>query len=288
MPDEVTIKDGYMYGAWRQMRNVSHDHKGSIHDEVTAQKLGMRGGVVAGANHLDLYPPLLIKAFGQCWFEQGVISVYYTYATLDREDVRAVVGVPDRGAGDVQVETWIETPDGKTVGKGTVASGNPKEPSYIQSIEFKDSDRGELRMLAGLKPGDELPPREVIVTQEEVNQRLEVTTDPLGWYQGDSPWGGSILPPRVMFNALHLNPVLNTKAVGFLGASEIRNINGPIKVGVRYLVTGRIVFVGTSPKTEYCWYDSCMYDMDGRRIAEMRRMSRFMKASSPFYQDSMV
>jgi hypothetical protein len=44
---------------------------GSIHDDVTAQRLGMRGGAVVGIVHLDLFPPLLLKVFGQHWFEQG-------------------------------------------------------------------------------------------------------------------------------------------------------------------------------------------------------------------------
>ena len=89
----------------------------------------MRGGTIPGTIHLNLFPPLLIRAFGQGWFEQGTLSVFYTYATTDREEVRAVLGVPPAGAKEAQVEARAETPDGHTVLKGTASVGNPKEPS---------------------------------------------------------------------------------------------------------------------------------------------------------------
>ncbi|MFC2006120.1 hypothetical protein ACFLVG_04100 [Chloroflexota bacterium] len=287
MPDEITVKDGYMYGAWRRTVNTSIDVKDSIHDDETAKKVGMRGGAVAGTNHLDLFIPVLLKAFGQRWFEQGSLSIYYTYATRDREEVRAVIGVPLEGAKDVQVEAWLEMPDGHTVGKGTASVGEPEELSALMAVELKSSDSGEPRILAGLKAGDELPSRDVVITQEEVNKRLEVTTDPLDWYKGGSPWGGAVLPPRTMYDAMVIGyEQRKIEAVGFFGATELRNVNGPIKVGVPYRVTSNIVYVGTSPKTEYFWYDSYLDDKDGKRVAEMRHMLRFMKVSSPLYQDS--
>ena len=135
MFDDIVVKDGYMYGGWRRPRNPLIDVKGSIHDDEIAQKLGMRGGAVAGVNHLDLFAPLLIKAFGKRWFERGSLSIYYTYATRDREEVRAVIGVPPEGVEDVQVEARLEMPDKHMVGKGTVSVGEPRELSYIQALE---------------------------------------------------------------------------------------------------------------------------------------------------------
>ena len=58
----------------------------------------MRGGVVVGVSHLDLLPPLLLRAFGQRWFERGSLSIFYTYALLDGEERRAVMAVPPEGA----------------------------------------------------------------------------------------------------------------------------------------------------------------------------------------------
>lgn len=76
-------------------------------------------------------------------------------------------------------------------------------------------------------------------------------------------------------------------AVGFFGATEVRNINGPIKIGVPYRASGKLICVGASPKTEYFWYDSYLDEKEsGKRVAEMRKLTRFMKASSPLYQGS--
>ena len=287
MDDDIVIKEGYMYGGWRRAVNAAIHSKGSIHEDATAQKLGMRGGAVVGIVHLNLFPPLFLKTFGQSWFERGSLSIYYTYALLDGEEVRGVMALPPEGATDVQVEAWAESPEGQTVGKGTASVGEPKELSYLQETELKNADPGELRMLAGLKPGDELPSRDVLVEQETVDRALETITDSLDWYKGESPWGGAIVPPSVMYGALQVAPDRSPDAVGFFGGTELRNINGPVKVGVPYKAHGKLVCVGASPKTEYYWFDSYLEEKEtGKRVAEMRHMTRLMKASSPLYKES--
>jgi hypothetical protein len=291
MSNDMTVKDGCLYGGWRQPVNIWINEKGSIHDNDTARKIGMRGGTIPGTIHLNLFPPLLIKVFGQRWFEQGTLSMYYTFATTDREDVRAVLRLPPEGAKDVQVEAWVEMPDGHTVAKGTASVGNPKEPAYLQTVDLVNTKPEELRILERLEAGQALPTEDVLVTQEKVNSTLETITDPLDWYRGKSPWGGSILPPSMMYGAMMLTPSIRKQqrlpAVGFFGATEVRNINGPIKVGVPYVASGKLVCVGASPKTEYFWYDSQLCEKAGGKvIAEMRHMTRFMKASSPLYPES--
>ena len=287
MTDDIVTKEGYMYGGWRRAVNAAIGSKASIHDGLTAQRLGMRGGAVVGIVHLNLFPPLLLKVFGQRWFESGSLSIYYTYALVDGEQVRGVIGLPPEGVKDIQVEARAETPDGHTVGQGTVSVGEPKELSYLQETELKNAEPGELRILAGLKAGDELPSRDVLVTQETVDRALKTITDSLDWYKGDSPWGEAIVPPSVMYGAMQVGPKEAPEAVGFFGATELRNVNGPIKVGVPYRASGQLVCVGTSSKTEYYWFDSYLEERDsGKRVAEMRHMTRYMKASSPLYQDS--
>lgn len=290
MSADILVKDGRMYGGWREPINIWLDAPGSIHNDEVAHKIGMRGGTIPGTIHLNLFPPLFIEAFGQRWFEKGSLSLYYTYATLDREKVRAVFDVPETGADDVQVEAWAEMPDGQTVARGTVSVGDPKEFSYLQATELKNADPDELRILAGLKVGDKLPSRDVLISQEDVHKGLETITDPLDWYRGESPWGEAILSPAFMYQAMMLTPQLSEDrrigAVGFFGATEVRNVNGPIKVGVPYRAQGQLICVGASPKTEYFWYDSYLEEKDsGKRVAEMRKMTRFMKASSVLYQD---
>lgn len=97
MSHGLEIKDGQIIGGWRRTVNSAIQVKGSIHDEAVAQKIGIRGGAVAGTNHLDVFVPLLLEAFGPRWFEKGTLSIFYTYMTTDREEVRAVIGLPPPG-----------------------------------------------------------------------------------------------------------------------------------------------------------------------------------------------
>jgi len=78
------------------------------------------------------------------------------------------------------------------------------------------------------------------------------------------------------------------QAVGLFGAIELRNINGPVLVEHPYRVSGSIVAIGQSPKTEYMWFETALSEAAGKRVAEMRMLLRFMKASSPLYKDAVA
>lgn len=285
MSDDTEIREGYIYGGWRRAVNAFATGRGSIHDDETARNLGMRGGAVVGIVHLNLFPPLILETLGQRWFEKGSLSIYYTYAMVDGEQVRGVMGIPPDRKQDVQVEARAESQDGHTVATGTIAVGEPDELSYIQAIELKNAEPGELRILAGLKVGDALPSRDFIITRQMVDRALETITDTLDWYKGDSPWGGAIAPPSLMHRAMNINPPRSEEAVGFFGATELRNVNGPVKVDVPYRSGGKVVCLGTSSKTEFYWIDTYLDEAEtGKRVAEMRHMTRLMKASSPLYK----
>jgi hypothetical protein len=43
-----------------------------------------------------------------------------------------------------------------------------------------------------------------------------------------------------------------------------------------------------SPKTEYMPFENALNEAAGKRIADMRRLLRFMKASSPLYKDAIA
>lgn len=287
MADDILIKDGFMYGAWKKSINAAASMKGSIHDDAVGRSVGMRGGVVAGTVHLDLFPPLAVKAFGQRWFEQGSVSMFYVYATLHGEEVRAVMKMPPQDAGDVQVEARVETPQGKTVMEGTLAVGTPKVPTHLRAMQFKNSPQEELRILKGVKPGDVLKPREpiAIATEEETADwpsRLEEWMD---WYKGNSPWNASIIPPSRLSWMMQVYPDWTLQGVPFYGATEIRFHNGPAKVNVPYTVKGRAVCVGAGGRTEFYWIQTELHEDNGKLIATMLHLHRLMKAGSPLYPE---
>jgi len=312
MPDNLTIKDGWLVGPWRQaindftpetrpilrtlfqnpnnplnlqIENVEKDHI-TIHNDEVAQKVGMRGGVVAGIQHLDLFAPLMQNLFGLKVFETGSLSLYYTYALLDREEVRAVIQVPPKGLDDVQVEVRADTLEGRIVAQGTLAVGHPMEKSYLQALELENSPPDQLRILKGIQAGDKMTPFEELLDGTALENWLVFLEDTIDWYSQKSPWGPPIAPLSRIINFMQVTLPFLPKAVGFFGGTEIQFFNGPIKTGVPYRAEGEIVAVGATTKTEFYWFESRLYDKGtGKPVAGMRHMTRFMKAGSPLYPE---
>lgn len=287
---DIVQRDGYYYGPLRAPSNEGRGTTGNIHSDEDARRLGFRGGLVAGSIHMEQFAPLLLRAFGERWFERGSLSLYFLTPTLHGEEVRVVLGVPPAGATDAQVEAWAERPAGERICEGTAAVGNPPEPSALRARQIERPLTGPLRILAGARAGDPFPEVEVRIDQEVVERRLRVITEPMPWYTDPTRWGATVPTTVNQVNALiqpcyaylqrHQQP-----AIGLYGAIELCNVNGPMLVGKTYRVGGALLFAGDSPKTEYIWFDTWADDASGKRVAEMRMMLRFMKSSSPAYQD---
>ena len=285
-----TTTDGIITGPLRRSVNGSHDAKGSIHDDATASKLGFRGGTVAGSIHMELFPPLLLEAFGQRWFERGTLSTYFINATTDREAVQAYMTAPPANASDTQVDVWVNREGGMRVAEGTASVGTPDEPTALLRRPLDRFEAGELRLLEGVEPGQEFDPVTVRLATETQAERLDRITENLDWYSHSSPWGNAIATPAAMVQLLYAKSVATMRgnigsAVGLFGAIELRNINGPVQVETGYTVNGQVVAVGQSPKTEYMWFETQMDDSSGKRVAEMRMLLRWMKASSSRYPE---
>jgi hypothetical protein len=286
MNEEMNIKEGFLYGAWKRSINAAAQVKGSIHDEETAQSVGMRGGAVAGTMHLDLFPPLALRTFGQHFFQHGCLSLFYTYAMKDGEEVRAIIKLPPEGAQDVQVEARVESFDGHMVAQGTISVGNPSEISYLQTIKIESSPPEQLRILKGLKPGDELPAKDVVTNTERIKNAIGRLEDVIDWYSGKTPWGIAIVPPSMTWGLMGMSPSFTPQGVGFFGATEIRSVNGPIKVDISYHTKGKVIAVGVTNRTEYYWFESELHEKaTGKLVAQMRHMTRFMKQGSPLYPE---
>jgi len=277
-------------GPVRTPRNLAAGIAGSIHDDATATALGFRGGTVAGSIHMDQFPPLALRAFGNGWFEDGSLSLYFRHATIDGEPVRAFIERPPRQR-DVQTRAWATTSDDVVVAEGTAARGNPAETSALRSRDMRPVDPAQLRILASFKPSAVLG--EVTLRPDGERQRRRIAqhgmTEPLDWYTGPSPWGGPIAAPSAVVDLLYARLLEDAKAsmgehVGLFGAIEIRFRSGPVLLDRRYRVIGEVVAVSQTPKTEAMWFDSRAYDASGELVADMRMMLRQLKQSSPLYQ----
>ena len=285
----ITERNGVLIGPYRKPRNLAATQRGSIHDDAMAQKLGFRGGTVAGSIHMEQFPPVMLAAFGQRWFETGSLSCYFRNATTDGEPVRVLAQKPAAGDAHALINVWMERDDGTQVLEGTASAGEPSEPSMLRRKLAEPRDAGEMRMLAHLSPGDTFEPVRVRLSEKEAAPRLAAITEPLEWYTRASPWGGRIVGPGLLVHlmtqaqrGMHLG---RAQAVGLYGAIEIRHLRGPVFSDSEYEVGATILAVGQTPKTEYVWFETVMREPAGTGdIASMIMMLRFMKASSPLWQ----
>lgn len=257
-----------LYGEWQQPINRWMNLPDSIHNDDVARGVGMRGGTIPGTVHMAHFRRLIARLWGEAWHRSGSLSLYYTYASTHREDVRAVVRVPAGRAADDQLECWVEMRDGTVVAKGTIAAGQPTTPGYVRAIPLVNAAPGENRILEGLRPGLQLRAIEAL----ELDPALAED--------------GLILNPMALYPVLIMNFPRGTfdhRAVGFFGATEVNVHAGPIRLGVAYRKTGQIAGVAATPKTEVAWVDSQLWNEAGIKVAEMRHMTRWMKSSSPLW-----
>ena len=288
---DIIETNGVLVGPYLRPRNLAQHQRGSIHDDAMAQRLGFRGGTVAGSIHMEQFPPILLRAFGERWFETGTLSTYFRNATTDGEPVRTLAQAPAGADADAQIRVWMEKEDGTTVLEGTASIGNPIERSMLHEKLAEPRERGELRILSHLAPGFVSPTVIARLDPADIAPRLAALTAPLPWYEGASPWGAAIANPGLM---VHLMVAVQdglelgrNPAVGLYGAIEVRQISGPVFIDHEYDVTGTILAVGTTPKTEYVWYQSALREPGtGTDVASMLMMLRFMKASSKLWLDS--
>lgn len=272
--------------------NLSIDSAGSIHDDATAADLGFRAGTVAGDIHLEQFGDILVQAFGQRWFEQGSLSLYFLTPTAHREPVIAFLDLPAGPPVDnTQVVARMTTPDGTPVAEGTASVGSAHAPSALSSRDRREVDGSTLRMLQGVTAGMPLDPQLRKPWAADQIRRLHdgSMTSPLPWYEGDSPWGEPVCSPLTMCRVLAAGVTTSIERecgefVGMYGAIEVRSLDGPMFLETEYEVTGHVLAVSESPKTEVLWYRTQARPA-GRPevVAELTMMTRLLKDSSPLY-----
>lgn len=259
-------------GPFRTPRNMAAEVKGSIHDDNTAQKLGFRGGTVAGSVHMDQFVPRLLDLYGQDWFRTGGLSLYFTQATVDREEVQAVVqAMPERA------RLSMFNRDGAQILVGT-ASAAPDDGSELVGRMATQAavEPRSLRILAGLEVGGEALDIPVRIEPERLERHLEIITETVPAY------ADGVLPPSQVIGLAHLTRGASmAKAaqphVGLFGALEVQHLAGPLKAGVDYVARTKILRLTESPKTENSWH-TVTFAKDGEDIARVTFYLRFLKA----------
>ncbi len=272
---------------WHGVNWSSDAGAGSIHDDATAEKLGFRGGTVAGDIHMNQFPPVLLEVFGDEWFRTGNLSLDFKAATVDGEAVQVFADPLPPGSNQTRV--WMERDDGMLVCTGTAAVGDHSR-SALRSKDLRPCDPAELRILRELHAGRSLGHFELDLDPMLQFERYDegLISDPLVDYRTGEKWGAPVAAPCTFVQYLWGPPTrairpLVGEAVGLFGAIEIGHVNGPLLLDRPYVIDSEVVSLGQSPQTEYFWFDSTARRPDGVLVAVFRMMLRFMKASSPLY-----
>jgi len=280
---QVEKQGGHWFGPVCRVANDAIHEEGSIHDDEIARESGFRGGLVAGTNHLELFPFVVREAFGRKWFEKGSLSIYFRVPTTHLEPARAVVGEGPGQPDDFQVDAWIQRPEGERIGEGSLAVGAPGLPTALGRRDLGRFDTGDYQVIAGVEVGDTFEEEETVVSGPDMQSRIELQEAPPDWWSHDSPWEDAVISPALCVNRMyHPAEIYATKkkgiaAVPMFGAIEVRNVNGPALVGRRYTAGGRVVARGASPRTEYFWYEGFMAEPEGRVAVSMLMQLRFMR-----------
>ncbi|MEM8918519.1 MAG: hypothetical protein AAGE37_06615 [Pseudomonadota bacterium] len=282
-------RDGILVGPERNPLNVArHYGSGSIHDDNTAKKLGFRGGTVAGSLHMEQFPPLLAAALGEEWERTGGFSLYFKKATTDGEPVRAFAEKPKPG--EKRIRTWMENEEGDLVAEGTANIGGEDLGSAVRERIESMPPAEDLRMFASVVVGESTPRVTAQVPTAALDARLEVITEPLPAYSDESIHGGRTLTPALQVHILsQAAPKLMTNpadlGVGLYGAIELQQYGRPVLVDHEYEVQATALALGETPKTEYIYYESKLFEPGSDEcVLSMIMMNRFMKQFSRLWQ----
>ena len=280
---EIMQQDDLLIGPLLAPTNsAKHLGAGSIHDDATAKKLGFRGGTVAGSLHMEQFPPMATRVFGESWWQTGGLSLYFRYATADLESVRCF---SKAGPEQNRTNVWMEDAEDHLVAEGTIniKGWDPESPLRLRIKETPAPT--DLRILEHVRVGASSGPVATRVEQAVVAQRLAVITEPMAVYE-QSP---AVIPPSLIVRIMRpaesaILPRHKNIGVGLFGAIETQHLAGPVFADTDYTCNATVLALGETPKTEYLWYETVLTSVDGRDVAGMLMMLRFMKASSSLWQ----
>ncbi|MCB1693744.1 MAG: hypothetical protein KDI19_13330, partial [Pseudomonadales bacterium] len=279
---DIVEQDDILVGPLLTPTNsAKHLGAGSIHDDATAQKLGFRGGTVAGSLHMEQFPPIATRIFGDEWWQSGGLSLYFRYATADLEPVRCFAKAAPQADGNIRkANTWMEDDADHLVAEGTINVGG-FDPESPLRLRIRDTPAPEdIRILDHVKVGSRSDAIPVRVEAKHVADRLAVITAPMDVYN-QTP---AALPPSLFVRIMRpaesvILPRHDDIGVGLFGAIEIQHLSGPVHADTDYDCTATVLALGETPKTEYLWYETRLTDKSGKDVAGMLMMLRFMKAS---------
>jgi hypothetical protein len=287
-------------GPWRSpaqmLAEQEYDGHASVHDDVTAESLGLAGAPIEGPTHFSQIDPLAVVAWGPAWFERGCVSAHFRTMVVEGEEVQASLVLSGEGGRIDAVKR-----DGTPVLTGTASIGPEHGDTELERRLAGLSDPGELHIIDQLAVGEKRrSPRPARITRDERNgagypfsldEKLERITEPHPWYTADggstSPWGRAVVPMEMISVLAHKTGVswpVRTPSLGLFLDLEVRLVNGPVFVDQDHDIEHEVVGLSQSRRTESYWTRSTLTDLStGRVTAVVLLHSGVFKDSYPGY-----
>jgi hypothetical protein len=267
----------------------------SVHDDATADRLGLVGAPIEGPTHFSQFDPLAVHRWGQAWFERGCISSHFLNMVVEGEEVRARF----TPTADAAARIDAAKADGTPVLTGTATLGRDAPTELDERRQRGLGDPGTLHIVDRLEVGmTSSSPDVVSMDLDEHNgplypftlaQKLDRITESCAWYHDAdaSPWGRPIVPTEMLSVLTHKSPghfPVRGPAVGLFIDLEVRYVEGPVFVGQRYRIDHTIVGIGQSKRVESYWTESTVTDADtGAHAATVLLHQGVFKASYADY-----
>jgi len=97
----------------------SYDGHSSVHDDATAESMGLTGAPIEGPTHFSQFDPLAVALWGTDWFERGCISSHFQTMVVAGEEVQASLTTTGPNAARIEAHKA----DGQPVLTGTASLG---------------------------------------------------------------------------------------------------------------------------------------------------------------------
>ena len=290
--NEITITGPFR--APRQMlADQEYDGHTSVHDDATADKLGLPGAPIEGPTHFSQFDPLGVAMWGQHWFEHGCISSHFENMVIEGEEVQATA----TRTSATSARIGAVKADGSSVLSGTMTLGPRHSETELDRRLHALKEPGELFIVDQLRVGDKSVPERVSMSMTESNghlypfslqDKLAVITEPSSWYSGsETPWGRAVIPTEMVSVLAHKAGGVGKvrgPAVGLFIDLEIRVIEGPLFVDSEYELVHEIVGIGQSRRVESYWTRTYITDPEtGVLVATVLLHQGVFKASYEKY-----
>ena len=271
----------------------------SIHDDKMAEDLGFPGAPIEGPTHFSQFVPLLHEVFGDDWFTKGCISAHYQNMVVEGEEVQTMVEKAPNSSGMVAI--FAQKRDGTPVLTGTASLGPDYGETELDKRISKLRPSSQLVILSDLRVGQKGAGNPEAVRMDidqhmgdmypfSNKQKLEKITENHEFYEGDTPWGGAVIPLEmisVLTNYTSDRSGFRTKgpAIGLFAGQQIKMIDGPLMIGKDYLLEREIIALSESRRTESYWTLTRVLCADSKKLkAEVILNSAILKDSYANYK----